>query len=130
MSLDASKAHLGELALDWVRAFGLDPAAAVPWFRLLAKCDAAGQLVRQQGGRAWWVYVECDLDDVVTIRLGDLHGFLEEGRISGGPIMFILACAGADRQWPINSIRRRERQSKCRLVAFERPDGRLLQRVL
>lgn len=130
MSLDASKAPLGEIALDAVRAFDLDPAAAVPWLRLLQKCEAAGQLVRQQGGRAWWCYVECDLDDVVTIRLGDLHGFLETGKISGGPIMFVVACVGADRPWPFNSLRRRERQSKCRLVAFERADGRLVTRVL
>lgn len=131
MSFDATNATLGELALDAVRAGG-EAADAVPWFRLLRRCEEAGQIVRQPGGRAWFAYLETTLDDLVRIRAGvDRDVLVDDVTVSGGPILFVFMAVGLDEQWPFNALKRREKRSRCILSAWEDArTGRLMMRRL
>lgn len=114
MIQDASKAHAGELALDGAALTG-KPELAAAWARVLLELDRCGQIVREEGGRNWLAYVECELEDVATIRAGDLQGFMRSGTLSGGKVMVVLfvVCPGAWRTWLADAVEWVERRTRA-----------------
>lgn len=120
MILDASKAHAGDLALDYCAATG-DVDSAAAWAKLLSRLDDEGKVVREVGGRCWAAFVECDLEDLETIRSGTIAEFLATGRTSGGAAMVIVACVAPERwaEFCFSTAERFARKSSALILAAQ-----------